>query len=418
MGNRASTPKRLVLLFDGTWKDEKTNTNIYRLKDSLSTEGADGLPLVYKYFDGVCVRWNEQIPGGVFGRYLSEKVLKAYKVLIKEYQPGDEVFVFGFSRGAFTALMLVGFCYWCGLLKEDSGLVEKMFDRYRRATVKSQQNKNSEEGKSRKDLVERRDWTEKISKESEKLIEATQVMPVKFVGVFDTVRSAGLEALYPRYWRQTREDRVSLRGTLVCRYTRHLPETVESAYQALAIDEYRAAFAERVWVVPKGDKNGDGSDVYLPKRAEQRWFAGAHANVGGGNTDDELHQIPLRWMQDKAVSAGLAFKELAEPPKVADPTQIEDSYGKFAKGTYKYWSCPYSRTIKARQIGRVNDLPCANAENLHETIDESVLRMILRGGYARPPLHLEDTLKWISSRSDDGDSRLAKEALEVLCTSK
>ena len=194
MGDRALNRKRLVLLFDGTWNDVQDNMNIRRLRDSLSTEGADGLPLVPKYFNGVGVRWHEKIRGGAFGRYLSGKVLEAYGFLVRQYRPGDEVFVFGFSRGAFTALMLVGFCYWCGLRTEDADLSDQdLFQRYLDATRSSQENGN-EGSLSRKELVERRG----CGKSSQMLIEATRVMPVKFVGVFDTVRCAGMEALYPR----------------------------------------------------------------------------------------------------------------------------------------------------------------------------------------------------------------------------
>lgn len=413
MGNGAANPKRLVLLFDGTWNDVSDRTNIVRLKDSLAAQGADGWPQVPKYFEGVGVRWHEKIRGGAFGRYLSDKVLSAYAYLVSEYRPGDEVFVFGFSRGAFTAQMLVGFCYWCGLLTSGADQsVENLFRRYRDATVGDQQ-EGHESSLNRSELLERQRCDMPLSAASRGLIDATRVMPIKFVGVFETVRSAGMEALLPRRWRQEREDKLSRRGTLVCRYTRHLPETVESAYQALAIDEYRAAFAERVWIVAKG-KKGDGSDVYLPAHVEQRWFAGAHANVGGGYKGDELHRIPLRWMQEKAVGAGLAFTELAEPPKVAMPEHIRDSYREFGMGIYHWLSSPYTRTIRARQIGRDNDLPHASDRRLHETIDESVLRMILRGGYRRPSQHLKETLESISSRADDGDSRLAKEALGAL----
>lgn len=413
MENKAANPKRLVLLFDGTGNDLPDKTNIVTLKNSLAAQGADGWPQIPKYFKGVGVRWHEKIRGGAFGRYLSATVLEAYAYLVSEYRPGDEVFVFGFSRGAFTAQILVGFCYWCGMLTSgDDQSVKDLFRRYRDATVGDQQ-KGHESSLSRSELLERQRCGMELSAPSRALIEATQVMPIKFVGVFDTVRSAGMEALLPRRWRQEREDKLSRRGTLVCRYTRHLPETVESAYQALAIDEYRAAFAERVWIVAKG-KKGDGSDVYLPARAEQRWFAGAHANVGGGYKGDELHRIPLRWMQEKAVSAGLAFTELAEPPKIAMPEQIRDSYREFGMGIYHWLSSPYTRTIQAKQIGRDNDLPRGNDRRLHETIDESVLRMILRSGYHRPPRHLKETLEFISSRSGDGDSRLAKEAVGEL----
>jgi uncharacterized protein (DUF2235 family) len=418
MGNGTAIPTRHVLLFDGTWNEISDDTNIAQIKKSLAPTGAGGWPIKPEYFHGVGVHWYEQIRGGAFGRYISEKVLESYEYLAKVYRPGDEVFVFGFSRGAFTALMLVGFCYWCGLRTPGANLqAEKLFRRYRDATLGNYE-AGHEGSLARPDLVKRQLQGKPLSRDSLALIEATQSIPykwIKFVGVFDTVRSAGLEALYPRGWRgEGPETVLSRKGTLVCRYTRHLPEIVESAYQALAIDEYRAAFAERVWIVPKGKKE-DGSPPYLPARAEQRWFAGAHANVGGGYKGDQLRLIPLRWMQEKATRAGLAFKSLAEPPRDPTPEQIVDSREKFGFHLYKYLSRPYERMIQAKQIGRRNDdAPSPTDQRLNETIDESVLRMILKGDYKRPPLHLKHTLESISSKSDDSDVRLAEEARRAL----
>lgn len=417
MGTGTTIPTRHVLLFDGTWNDISDDTNIAAIKKSLAYTGADGWPINPRYFEGVGVHWYEKIRGGAFGRYISEKVLEGYEYLVKVYRPGDEVFIFGFSRGAFTALMLVGFCYWCGLRAPGANLqTMRLFQRYRDATLGNYE-AGDEGSLPRPCLLKRQLEGKPLSNNSLKLIEATQDMPekwIKFVGVFDTVRSAGLEALHPRGWRGEKAETVlGKRGTLVCRYTRHLPEIVESAYQALAIDEYRAAFAERVWIVPK--------DKTVPARAEQRWFAGAHANVGGGYEGDELHLIPLRWMQEKATDAGLAFRQMATPPERPTPEQIVDSYDAFGfMGVkYRWFNSRYERSIHAKQIGgEHNDVPTQSDRRINETIDETVLQMIIRGGYKHPPLHLRQTLEGISSRADDGDARLASEALHaLLCAS-
>ena len=416
MGNGTSSATRHVLLFDGTWNEISDDTNIAQIWKSLAPKGADGCLIKPMYFNGVGVCCYEKVRGGMFGRKISENVLKGYEYLVDVYRPGDEVFIFGFSRGAFTALMLVGYCYWCGLRSPGANLETKnLFARYRDATLGNYEAGN-EGSLPRPCLLKRKLEGKPLSSDSLKLIEATQDMPekwIKFVGVFDTVRSAGLEALYPRGWRgEKAETMLGKRGTLVCRYTRHLPEIVESAYQALAIDEYRAAFAERVWIVPK--------EKTVPARAEQRWFAGAHANVGGGYEGDELHLIPLHWMQEKATNAGLTFKQLATPPEKPTPEQIVDSYDAFGfMGVkYRWFNRRYERSIQAKQIGRKhNDVPSQSYKRINETIDETVLRMILRGGYKRPPLHLKQTLECISSRADDVGARLAKEALHALPSS-
>lgn len=402
-----SGPKRLVLLFDGTWNEVSDRTNITRLNELLAERAGDGRPIRPRRFDGVGVKWHEKFGGGVFGRYLSSKVLEGYEHLVDQYQPGDEVFIFGFSRGAFAALMLVGFCYWCGLRKPAADLpVQQLFDRYRDATLGD--NEAGKEGiLAREQLLGRELRGEPLTQASRALLEATLEMPIKFVGVFDTVRSAGLEPLYPRAWRGVGpETVVTKRGTLVCRYTRHLPRTVESAYQALAIDEHRAAFAERVWIVPK--------DKCVPQHAEQRWFAGAHANVGGGYEGDDLHLFPLRWMQEKATGAGLAFKALAVPPTDPKAEQIRDSYREFGGGLYRLFDERYDRAIEAKEVGRNRDVPDVSVRRINETIDESVLRMILRDGSNYAPGHLKASLDAIASSSGGDDGRLAREAMERL----
>lgn len=168
--------------------------------------------------------------------------------------------------------------------------------------------------------------------------------------------------------------------TLVLRYTRHVPDIVEEAYQALAIDEYRAAFAERVWIIPKGkkddskNKEDDSKKPYRPK-GEQRWFIGAHANVGGGYPNDVLAIIPLHWMQEKATNAGLSFRQCVRIPKDAHFGPITDSYGKFFLGTYRY----LPGTWRQRDIGPVGDRNSdeKSPERFNETIDPTALKRII-----------------------------------------
>lgn len=411
---------RHVLLFDGTWNEPKHRTNIQKIKDSLLQETADGWLQKEKYWAGLGTEFGEWVRGGAFAEGLSENVREGYEYLRKEYEPGDEIFIFGFSRGAFTAAALVGFCYWCGLLTPSNRLsVEELFERYKNARLADYES-GRDDLLSLSDLKERLEDGKQLSPSSLELMQATRVVRIKFLGLFDNVRSAGLEGLLPWLWRAkvgSREPEPSLkqRGTLVFRHTRHVPEIVDNAYHAMAIDEYRAAFPERVWIVPRG-KKGDGSDAYVPEHAEQRWFAGAHGNVGGGENDCGLHLIPLRWMQEKASKAGLVFSELVEPPANLKSEQIADTYERFLWGLYKRFICKYYRFVSAKRIGNDYDYPVIIFECLHETIDESVFRLILKDKNYKP-IHLRWALESIAS-SDGKHSQLAKDALRALIFSR
>lgn len=116
--------KRLALFLDGTWNAVGDNTNVWRLKSLCSETSADGLPHVTYYDVGV-----NGFLGGTFGKGLSENVAEAYKWLMDQYNPEDEIFIFGFSRGAYTARSLAGFIAKYGLLRPGAPLgVNQLYD--------------------------------------------------------------------------------------------------------------------------------------------------------------------------------------------------------------------------------------------------------------------------------------------------
>ena len=114
-------PQRLVLCLDGTWNEQDSGTNIYHLSNlivegAVTKEGQTWHQLVY-YQEGVGTGMLDRVTGGAFGIGLSRNVREAYDWLIEHYCDGDEIYVFGFSRGAFTARSLVGLISKCGLLR-------------------------------------------------------------------------------------------------------------------------------------------------------------------------------------------------------------------------------------------------------------------------------------------------------------
>jgi hypothetical protein len=107
-------------------------------------------------------------------------------------------------------------------------------------------------------------------------------------------------------------------------------------HHALAVDEHREAFATTLWTADLlNPQTGSPHSSRVVEAVEQRWFVGAHTNVGGGCQSDSLAQLPLKWMMQKAVAHGLAFRRDVELDHPATPPPISDSYSEFMDGFYK-----------------------------------------------------------------------------------
>ena len=232
------------------------------------------------YLDGVGTKsWVDKLPGGVFGSGLWHNVQKAYQFLVDYYEPGDEIYLFGFSRGAYTARSVVGMLRKCGILKRDErNDIESAYEFYRNRDVKPTD-------KTPSTSACRRPTPDARSSPDSKTCRR-----VRFIGVWDTVGSLGipLGTLGRIFNRKHRFHDVSL------------SRTVENAYHALAIDEGRRPFAPTLWEQhPKAEKQVSG----------QRWFAGVHTNIGGGNADARQSDRALLWMMSKARACGLEFDQ-------------------------------------------------------------------------------------------------------------
>lgn len=336
--------KRVALFLDGTWNTVDDNTNVWRMK-SLCAVGADQ---VSYYSAGVGTQYGERIKGGMFGYGLDDEVIRAYEWLMENYEPDDHIYVFGFSRGAFTARSLAGLVSKCGLLKLGSPVsLKQLYDRYRKgqAAHTIRELKNLRPG----DLTFEDKW----------LLEYSMPIPIFFQGVYDTVGALGVP--FGKLPLISRSNYSFLETDL------RINETL--AFHALAIDEHREAFAPTLWAktVRKG------ADTYPPRtleQVEQRWFVGAHADVGGGYADGILAQIPLRWLMKKAETHGLVFKNDVVIDGDEVHGQIHDSFAEMAGGVYR--ACKLFRPFY-RQIGAA---PLVSGEltttTINETIDGSV----------------------------------------------
>ena len=271
--------KRLVVCCDGTWNrpNEVSDgvaapTNVAKLALALADEDDAGNAQLLHYEAGVGTRRGERFVGGAFGVGLSRNIRDCYRFLVDNYEPGDKLYFFGFSRGSYTARSLAGLVRNSGILRpEERQLIGDAYALYRRPD---------------KDLE-----PSSIAAELFRRSHSYSETYIDFVGVWDTVGALGIPIdgfrppLLSRLW--------TFHDTTLSRY-------VLNAYHALAIDERRRPFRPTVW-----EQKPDASrDQVL----EQVWFAGVHSNVGGGYSDTGLSEIPLLWMAEKARNCGLAFK--------------------------------------------------------------------------------------------------------------
>jgi len=340
--------KRLVIFLDGTWNDLGNNTNVWRMRALCAANGKDGKPQLVYYGIGV-----NGFLGGVFGVGLDDNIRLAYEWLVENYNEGDEIFIFGFSRGAYTARSLAGLVAIDGILKAGSPIgVSELFDRYK---------KGNEETIWNLKLSEASGDTSKLTVQDKWLLKYSQPADVKVVGVWDTVGSVG--------WKGGNIRGVS-RSSFSYLQT-GLRIHILNAYHALAIDEHRNDFAPTLWDVrhPK-DKNAVIAQPRPLSSVEQRWFIGAHANVGGGYQTDLLAQAPLRWMMKKAELQGLSFRSEVDLDGDDLKAPIADSYRDFSHGLYTWVSSPFYRTI-----GREPEVKEDGTHiNINETIDASVFK--------------------------------------------
>ncbi|HET7689292.1 MAG TPA: DUF2235 domain-containing protein [Nocardioidaceae bacterium] len=278
-GSEGRGTKRLVICCDGTWNrpDSPNITNIEKIARTVQTDpsSSGGIPQLVYYLSGVGGAGYEtdRILGGAFGFGLFNNMLAGYRFLAQNYEPGDEIFVFGFSRGAFTARTLVGMIGYVGLITKRA-LVDDQLSQARdfyRGRKKDDDTRPPE-------LVE---W---------RATHTHPTTPVAFVGVFDTVGALGVPGamfLAPRF------------------HNLQLSDEVACARHALAIDEYRLKFEPSLWTAKEGAPGAQG--VAEDGRVKQVWFRGAHSDVGGGYAETGLSDSALLWMATEAHAQGLVF---------------------------------------------------------------------------------------------------------------
>lgn len=278
--------KRIITCSDGTWNKPNTRengkvikTNVQKLFDCIHKRDTKGTPQVKFYDPGIGSSGNilVRMLNGATGKGIDENILDVYRFICWNYEPGDAIYLFGFSRGAYTARSLAGLIRKCGIIKtNDLDMIAEAYALYRNRKVAP----------------------DDCPAVRFRRVHSYDVRAIKFIGVWDTVGSLGLP-LHSFQWYNKRKYAF---------YDTTLSSIVEHACHALAVDEKRKTFEPAWWV--RSHRESEVSQTL-----EQRWFPGVHSNVGGGYPDCSLSDIPLRWLFRKAHATGLHMDEtcLAHP---------------------------------------------------------------------------------------------------------
>ncbi|NNU27798.1 DUF2235 domain-containing protein [Isoptericola sediminis] len=284
--------KRLILCCDGTWNHAANQyvSNIEKIARVLRRGAVDdGVVQVVEYVGGVGSQGYlfDKVLGGAFGSGLTHNVVDGYRFLAMNYDPGDEIVVLGYSRGAYTARSVVGMVGAVGLLTREAlvaGRLHDAADLYREP---------ADDDAERAARQERRDRFR-----AENSHPRDPRGPVRFLGVFDTVGTLGVPGLTRR------------------RYRFHdvkLGDGVQVARQALSVDERRLSYSPCLWTVPGDSPEG---------RVRQVWFPGGHGDVGGGGPRSGLSDVALEWMVGELREVGVAIDEDLWKQQVAHQEEL------------------------------------------------------------------------------------------------
>lgn len=271
--------KRIVVCADGTWNRPEVDpekdhpTNVLRLARAIQPFGDDGKSQQVFYDWGIG-SYYKQVSGGITGKGLHKNIMDNYRYIVQNYSPGDEIYLFGFSRGAYTVRCLCGLINNVGIIKRpDANLIQQAFNHYKMVDAKY-----APAG------------SESIKFRAEHSHPSRQV---HCVGVFDTVGAMGIPVTFLGMFEKKDEF-----------YDNRIGSNVTHARHAMAIDELRVDFKPTVW------------DSKTAIDMKQVWFAGAHSDIGGSTVPDKdgglLSNNSLSWMIKEVSAIGLAVEDYLE----------------------------------------------------------------------------------------------------------
>lgn len=381
-------PCNIVICSDGTGNaGGRTNgSNVWRIRQAVaeSTQpryGQKARPQIVIYEDGVGseAATLPRVIGGAFGWGMTRDIKSLYGRLIREFQPGDQIYLFGFSRGAFTARTLANLLHICGI----ADCWHEVEDKKTRTVVRQRRTpeqidaivdkavelyKKRHKHKHECDRFRQtfgRGWPESMRIEG---VSERGRFPIRFVGMWDTVDALGLpfdnttQALANKGIRGFRLN-LQRRGRCWLDWEDDLHPEIQNAFHAVSIDDERQTFHPVLWLENEPASEG-GRQVLRPKnqsdyvfggkrKVEQVWFAGVHANVGGGYPKDQQAHVSLCWMMRHAARDGLAFDE----QKWQEFEQQRDELGRLydsragAGAFYRYKPRPIAELSERAGIG-------------------------------------------------------------------
>jgi uncharacterized protein (DUF2235 family) len=297
--------KRLVFCFDGTWNRLAADspTNVVLVAEMVKPIASDGTPQLVYYDEGVGTAKSERFKGGAFGNGMMTNISEAYRFLLFNYEPGDHIYAFGFSRGAFTARSFVGFIRHAGILNVDSAnQIDRAIALYK-AVFRG-------DGDDSPDALEFRakncsqvcvslmdkDWRLRENFP----VENAPILAIRYVGVWDTVAALGCPKFIPGATWINRKFRF---------HDAKLTSKVQRARHAVAIDERRVLFEPVLWNNVAELNATHGSSNYDPNAPyQQKWFPGVHGSVGGGGPVRGLSDGALAWVLKGAKDADLELR--------------------------------------------------------------------------------------------------------------
>lgn len=310
--------KRLLCFFDGTWNkpEDADQTNVVKLQRAALPADAAGIAQVAHYEVGIATEsvlgeWSFAV--GAMGFGVGSRIQGGYRFLCENYEAGDEIFLIGFSRGAFEARSLAGMIALAGLSRTASP--EAVADAW--------------------DCYERNKLARNPSRIRALRAAAHFPVRIKCVAVWDTIGNLGIPFV-----------RKGLIKELLGFHDTRLSPTVDVGLHALSIDEPRGPFSPTLWTIKRGTALPAGQIV------EQVWFPGCHANIGGGYEDCALSDVALMWMATRLMqTTGLAL-DLAQLHATTKPDPLGEQVSPTSDSLYRVsYLLPFVRLIKQNRKG-------------------------------------------------------------------
>lgn len=383
--------KRFVICLDGTWQqlqqDKLTNIGIIArsIAHTNTTASGDKISQIVIYNQGVGASTQalgrasilgraqtsfNKMAGGIFGEGLEDVIVDTYLRLAFNYEDGDEIYIFGFSRGAFAARSLAGLINCSGIVSRRHA--DRAWDAF--ALYRTPTPHNATDEQKAEQLEAQRQFRRLYGKGS-RAADGTRVAqdappPITYLGIFDTVGQRGMPNAFG-WVSNLLNRRYGFHNLSIC-------PNVQSARHAVAIDEQRLGFPPTLW------DNVDDANTSARQRPgadqarryyEQRWFVGTHGDVGGGN-DSPLAASPLKWIAEGAAACGLRFYATHGEDESPMTTLLREAGLQFnapiTRPTFWKSLSPMNYPIAARRIWSRKEQPSEDDADM--LIDPSAFR--------------------------------------------